>query len=513
MLEVVEGEIYHLYAETEKEAIEASRSFFESGNHENDLVAINGLSDEPFYISNNDVKCGMVGDDCYVYFTWRVFRDARNNHHLKNGGVVPALNELGEPVCLLKAKESITYFHDYKIINCKPDTRIFSFYDIVVLVNVTEYSFLLLKDALAGYSGKIFCIGTAWLEFQHFFSDRNNIEYANKLEDIIYSTVGKKTMYLKEFGSYSVGWRERCEQGIFSYDEIMTLVYFFSIRKSYGADYPEKKYYLVGSVFSTEGLMSICDKVSLSYAYAEANGFIPVIRVLHSKMYSDFQGDDIWGKFFEQPYGKETLGWENAQNVWEPPFSCISFPMMQWLMNKIIECKSVQLVNTFLINERVKEEIGRIRNDVLPNPQRTIGVLIRGTDYTATQLPGHSVMASPEQVFEKIKEFERSGNYDQIFLSTEDEDILQTMKELCGDRLHFIDQKRFRTQPGELLSHQTKERENEGWLRGKEYLATLQLLSECISFIASGWCNGTACVMNTSGKHFKETYIFELGVH
>ena len=82
MLEVVEGEIYHLYAETEKEAIKASRSFFESGNHENDLVAINGLSDDPIYISNNDAKCGIIEDDCYVYFTWRVFRDARNNHHL-----------------------------------------------------------------------------------------------------------------------------------------------------------------------------------------------------------------------------------------------------------------------------------------------------------------------------------------------------------------------------------------------------------------------------------------------
>ena len=319
-------------------------------------------------------------------------------------------------------------------------------------------------------------------------------------------------MYLNEFSSVMAGWKERCESGNFSYDEIMSLVYFFSIRKSFGADHPEKKYFLVGPIFPVDGLMGICDKISLPYAYAEANGYIPVIRILHSDMYSDFQGDDIWDKFFEQPYGKEALEWHTAQNVWELPYSCITYPGC-WLMRKIIECKNVQLVNTLLINERVKEEIGRIRNDVLPNPQRTIGVLIRGTDYTATQLPGHSVMASPEQVFEKIKEFERSGNYDQIFLSTEDEDILQTMKKLCGDRLHFIDQKRFRIQPGEVLARQAKERENEGWLKGKEYLATLQLLSECASFIASGGCSGTNCVMNTSGKHFKETFIFELGVY
>ena len=161
----------------------------------------------------------------------------------------------------------------------------------------------------------------------------------------------------------------------------------------------------------------------------------------------------------------------------------------------------------------LKKEIDCVRVSVLPNPQRTIGVLIRGTDYTISHIPGHSRMASPEQVYEKIKEFECSGNYDAIFLSTEDEDVLQTMKRLCGDRLHYIDQKRFRIRPGERLADQEKERENEGWLKGKEYLTTLQLLSECAAFIASGGCCGTTCVMNTGGEHFKETYVFDLGTY
>lgn len=58
-----------------------------------------------------------------------------------------------------------------------------------------------------------------------------------------------------------------------------------------------------------------------------------------------------------------------------------------------------------------------------------------------------------------------------------------------------------------------KERENEGWLKGTEYLIALQLLAECEVFIASGGCSGTTCVLNTGREHFKESYVFELGNH
>ncbi len=514
MIQVVIGEIFHLYAETEKEAVRVAHDFFSGGNHGNDLVAIDGYADEPIYVSEKDVDLGTIGDDCFVYFTRRMFKDARHNRHLVQGGVIPALNELGEPVCLLKMIKQKTYFHDYKSVNYPPDTRVFSLYDTVVLTTITEYAFILLKDALADYEGLVICVGKEWEDFRCLFPERDNIEYIESLEMLPPEVFSYKLMYLMEFGSYMADWQERCNSGVFSYDEIITLVYLFSIRKSYGEKHPEKKFYLVNPIFPMEGLMSICDKVQLPYAYAEANGFIPVISLTRSNgsMYSDYVGDDIWSKFFVQPYGEEAEEWREAKNVWEFPAGSISFPV-RWLMQRIVECKKTGFMNTLFINDRVREEINKVRSTVLPEASRTIGVLIRGTDYTTTHLPGHSIMASPEQVMEKIKEFEASGNYDAIYLSTEDEDVLQRMKELCGERLHYINQKRFRIQPGELLANQVKERENEGWLKGMEYLTTLQLLSECEAFIASGGCCGTSCALNTGENHFKETYVFKLGIH
>lgn len=511
MIQTVEGEIFHLYAETMDEILKQTKDFFSDGRHENDLVAVNGYKDEPIYISSMDVKNNTIDENGFVYFTIRMFKDARKNVHLCRGGVIPALNELGQPVCLLKVMENKNYFHHYEQIKDMPDTRVFSLYDTIVLVDVQEYAFILLKDALQEYKGRIVCIGKGWIEFSRLFADRTNIEYVENKESLPEDVIRSSTMYLMEFTSIMAGHEQRCKEGFFSYDEIMTLVYFFSNRVSYGEKNPDKKFYLVDPVFPMEGLMSICDKVQLPYAYAEANGFIPVIHLTNSNgsMYSDFEGDDIWSKFFIQPYGGIAKEWEESKNVWIFPYAAVTFSD-RWLMQRISDCKEVQFVNTFLINDRVKAEVDRVRNKVLPNPKRTIGVLIRGTDYTVTHLPGHTIMASPEQVMEKIKEYESSGSYDAVFLSTEDVDVLKKMIELCGDRLYYTEQKRFRINPGELLANQKRERENDGWMKGVEYLTTLKLLSECSGFIASGACCGTGCALNSGAENFKEKFVFEL---
>ena len=52
-------------------------------------------------------------------------------------------------------------------------------------------------------------------------------------------------------------------------------------------------------------------------------------------------------------------------------------------------------------------------------------MLIRGTDYTTSHLPGHPIMASPEQVMEKIKEYEATGKYDEIFLAEHGMEIMR----------------------------------------------------------------------------------------
>ena len=429
---------------------------------------------------------------------------------------MPVLDAFEHPVCLLRRTPSTLFVYDYENFNQPPDTRVFSLYDTVVLEGVTEAAFILLKDALAGYPGKVICVGTGWNVFRSLFPDQGRVEYFHDTSLLPDELRERKTLHLREFVSTAAGSSERCAASIFSYDEIMTLVYCFAIRRSYGPKNPDKKFSLVNPFFEIEGLMPVCVKAGQLYDYAEANGFIPTIRMTYSdqSQYSDAPGEDVWGKFFRQPRGSLAEEWQESQNVYEMPLGHAT-GTLRWLMERVIgrSISDKQFLNTKFLNNRVLAEIRKARKRFLPHPERTIGVLIRGTDYTVSHLPGHGRMATPEQVMEKVRELEASGKYGEIFLSTEDADILEKMKALCGERLRFTDQRRFRIRPGELLSDQRRERELEGWLRGVEYLTTLQLLSECKAFIASGHCGGTTCVLNTAGDRFEYVFVFDLGIY
>ncbi len=524
MIKTVNGEIYNINIDDIADDISNSSYiselekfasvFFEEKNHECDLLSVHGIMDSPIYISLADVNNHMIDGDNHVLFSSNMFIEARLNPHLAAGGIVPALNCHGEPVCLLKRYFNNAYFHDYSGITEAPDTRVFDLYEAIVMIDVTESAYILLKDVLGGYKGRIICIGPDWQGFSDIVPNRDNVEFIYDKRNLPEEVVNKKTMYLMNFFSKAGGTGERCKEGLFSYDEIMGLVYMFSIKRPQGQKNPFKRFLLIDPMFFINGLMTICNICSYIYAYAMANGFIPVLRLAHSKnnIYPDYENEDIWSKFFNQPYGDEALEWQESMNVYQFPEAYITHSVV-WLMEQIVQCEKVDLVNTFYINDDVKNEVDIVREKVLPVPEKTIGVLIRGTDYTSTHLPGHTIMATPEQVMEKVEEMLSQKEYDYIFLSTEDSDVLEKMKHLCGDKLSYIDQRRFSIEPNTLLSEQKRERKNEGWMRGKEYLVPMQLLSECGAFIASGNCGGTSCVINTNGNQFKESYVFELGTY
>ncbi|MDD6381010.1 MAG: hypothetical protein PUG04_04895 [Lachnospiraceae bacterium] len=513
MIKVVNGEIYNLDADDLDTAIRTVAEFFSQDGHENDVVAVREISSDVWYISRNDLINKCLDKNAYVHFSVRMFKEATENRHIMRGGIIPAINELGEPVCLLSLTNPVGFYLNYEQEDDRlADVRVFSLYDNVVLTGVVDYAFVLLNGVLKRYDGRVICVGRDWEDFKQLLPGRDDIEYYEDEASLPEEIKNGNTMYLSEFCSIMAGYQERCRQGIFSYDEIMALVYMFSRRVSCGNKYPEKKFFLVDPVFTMEGLMSICDKLQTPYAYAQANGYIPVIRLTQSEysVYSDQNGEDIWGKFFVQPYGNEANEWVDAANVFMYPFSTVTFSA-RWLMHRIMKFDDPSFMNTRYMNQRVRDMVDAERKKVLTDPEHTIGVLIRGTDYTVSHLPGHSVMATPEQVMDKIKEFESTGKYNHIFLSTEDASILETMKQYCGDRLSYTDQRRFDIKQGELLADKRANRDNDGWLRGEEYLTTLELLSECGTFIASGGCCGTTCVMNTAGSRFKDTYVFSLG--
>lgn len=162
-----------------------------------------------------------------------------------------------------------------------------------------------------------------------------------------------------------------------------------------------------------------------------------------------------------------------------------------------------------IYNAQIKSYIQERAVRFLPHPERTLGVLLRGTDYVKTHLPGHGSHATPEMVINKIAEIENEWDFDYIYLSTEDEEICQKMKNHYGDRITFTDQERYTVKEGQFLVdlHQKKE-PGKGFRLGAEYLCSIELLSMCSSLIASGPCGALGETVRKNNGKYKHLFTF-----
>ena len=123
------------------------------------------------------------------------------------------------------------------------------------------------------------------------------------------------------------------------------------------------------------------------------------------------------------------------------------------------------------------------KNKYLPYPQRTLGVLARGTDFVNTHLHNHQIHASKEMIADRIDEALREWNLDYVYIATEDASYCEFFKERYGEKVFFTDQQRYITKHNELLSefHRSEEVKRAGFELGAEYAASINLLLQCNS--------------------------------
>ena len=148
-----------------------------------------------------------------------------------------------------------------------------------------------------------------------------------------------------------------------------------------------------------------------------------------------------------------------------------------------------------------------------------LGVLIRGTDYIVSQMSGVRQMATVTDMLPKIREWVAADGYDLIFLATEDEDVLEQMREEFGSMLRTVSQVRHSVSDfgkAKLLSElEKKESENNAGLvedNTVNYFYALYLLAKCQSFMVSGQCHGERVVRSFNHGKFKRFYKFQVGI-
>ncbi len=215
-----------------------------------------------------------------------------------------------------------------------------------------------------------------------------------------------------------------------------------------------------------------------------------------------------WELYFEQPvYGKKELAMVKAGNSsGEIPHSRTGVleKRSRWYWGKVYEAyfrPNSTVMHYFEKEYEALFDSGRLK---------VLGVLMRGTDYKGAK--GHPIQPSAEQVLSAVKRV--AHKYDKIYIATEEQKNVSLFEDsfpgkiLTNKRNYFdgIDMS------DKTINDISFERENDGYLRGLEYLSSILLLSKCDGLVA-GICGGSVAAVYMNNNKYNYLKLFYNGIN
>lgn len=254
------------------------------------------------------------------------------------------------------------------------------------------------------------------------------------------------------------------------------------------------------------GIGGILVNTSIYIEFARQLGF----ELIHNgDRISKFKVEDL-NKFFNLDFRREDGTKENTMNV-----SVAAYVHILWRF-----CNIPGVMNKDMLVDTFAEELEEYTEAVIGG-RRALGVLIRGTDYKSTGFKGTRQQATVEDMVPKIEEWMQKYGYDRIVLATEDQDVLNQMREVFGDKVVAIAQERHTVaefHKGQIINELEKEIYTEDEYDNRiietniNYFYALYLLSRCTGFMCSGQNNGWDTVNAMNGGKFDNVYRFAVGV-
>ena len=287
---------------------------------------------------------------------------------------------------------------------------------------------------------------------------------------------------------------------------------------SYGDEYPDKTFYIIGVPYPTAGLFAIVKSVFCHICYAVQHGYLPVVDMQHFRsQLSDVEGEEsmnVWELYFQQPGGFSLENISRSKNIIR---SCsLPFPDgveigFDTKMDEAFRKEYAPSYKSYIVpTPEVASYADNKRKDVIKNYQNVLGVLCRGTDYTENKPTGHPIQPTAEQAVAKAKDVMAQYGFDYVFLATEDKRIYNFFKEAFGDRLLFSGQKLYEGMNGKkFLSELTVANYSERWHNIVDYYSTIYILSKCDGLLAGLTCGSISAFLMSKG--FRYTYFWNLG--
>lgn len=279
-----------------------------------------------------------------------------------------------------------------------------------------------------------------------------------------------------------------------------------------GKEDREKIYYVIRSRGATEGLLSTWFYVLESVLWAEDHHYIPWVDFTNDLCQYHVErqinnSDNAWEYYFRQPTIMTKDELKRKKNVLLSGWGKSKYQIEQSELEGWDKEKVKCVADRIRIQPYIEQDVCRIWDEKFRG-KKTLGVGVRGTDYSNLKPKGHYVQPSIDDIAEKIREFLDKYCIDQIYLVTEDYGYYEKLKDLFGDLIFSIDEDFIKDyNKKDYISSSFK---NDPYERGLKYLIRILLFSRC-EYIVSGKASGFLFSDLIREEASIDSFWFELG--
>lgn len=241
-----------------------------------------------------------------------------------------------------------------------------------------------------------------------------------------------------------------------------------------------------------------------------AEGYIPVIDMVNVDncftSLSQETRQNSWELFFQQPFGTslspEVMAHKYIVKDGIPAF--MPNYQMDFLTNMEIVDIWRQVMKRYMpFSSAIREKIRKIiSNSPFRKKQRILGVLCRGTDYTALRPYNHPVQPSVEEVLKKVTEIMATQQCEIIYLATEDAKVLSAFQEHFQNKVFTTQNFYYSHEDRETLASINRNMNIDFYAKNEEYLIALYLLSQCDCFVGGRTSGSVVSLLLSEGYDY-----------
>ena len=288
---------------------------------------------------------------------------------------------------------------------------------------------------------------------------------------------------------------------------VMTSLYWIKREFYYGPLNPDKTFYLIKQPVKENGLTALIANVlgTTQMIRAIRPDFIPVVDLglaNDPNQFAGTSGKDVWSMFFDQVSDYDLKEVYNSQHVILDQNSNLN--LNPYMTEFVFSNRRAELRygDDLRYNEAVRAHVDATLAKVFPaDANRVLAVIVRGTDYTAEKVSKfvpHGLSA--EATLAKAIDYVREGNFDHVYLCTEDQSYLDLfLASELADKLIFVDQERVdyeqEENQGQLLVEIYDRERSDPYTRTLDYIAVLEGLTRCQAVLANVACGAVTYAM------------------